>query len=436
MKRLFLSGILIILSLVPLNAKELRCGVIKFNDTVQPVSAQFVISSIKEFNRGKDVDLILIELNTPGGLLKSTREIVSAIFESEIPVCVYVYPSGSQAASAGFFILMSGNYAAMADGTNAGAAHPVSLMPGFSLNNKDNDKGKGEKQNGNILAEKIVEDTAAFIRSIAEKRGRNVQYAEKAVRESKSYSAKECLKLNLIDYIESDPYILVKKIAKEKLGFDADNVVFITKEYSLRERILSILASPEIAYLLFLAGIIGIFIEIKSPGAIFPGLFGAICLILFFFSTKVLPVSIAGMLFIVLGILLIIMEFKIVSYGFLTLGGLFSMVIGSLMLFKSDLPGFNLSFSSIIFSALLFGIVFAVVIYFIVQSQKEKIHTGKESFMGKKAEAVMDFENGKGKVFFNGEYWDAECDENCNVKKGDKVLITGVEEMILKIKGV
>ncbi len=436
MKRLFLSGILIILSLVPLNAKELRCGVIKFNDTVQPVSAQFVISSIKEFNRGKDVDLILIELNTPGGLLKSTREIVSAIFESEIPVCVYVYPSGSQAASAGFFILMSGNYAAMADGTNAGAAHPVSLMPGFSLNNKDNDKGKGEKQNGNILAEKIVEDTAAFIRSIAEKRGRNVQYAEKAVRESKSYSAKECLKLNLIDYIESDPYILVKKIAKEKLGFDADNVVFITKEYSLRERILSILASPEIAYLLFLAGIIGIFIEIKSPGAIFPGLFGAICLILFFFSTKVLPVSIAGMLFIVLGILLIIMEFKIISYGFLTLGGLFSMVIGSLMLFKSDLPGFNLSFSSIIFSALLFGIVFAVVIYFIVQSQKEKIHTGKESFMGKKAEAVMDFENGKGKVFFNGEYWDAECDENCNVKKGDKVLITGVEEMILKIKGV
>ncbi len=436
MKRLILFGFLIILSFTSLKSEELRCGLIKFNDTVQPVSSEFAISAIEEFNRSNNVDLILIELNTPGGLLKSTREIVSAIFESNIPVCVYVYPSGSQAASAGFFILMSGDYAAMAEGTNAGAAHPVSLMPGFSLNDKDNKKEKGKKQNENILAEKIVEDTAAFIRSIAEKRGRSVEYVEKAVRESKSYTAKECLKYGLIDYIESDPEVLVKKIAKDKLSINADNIVFITKDYSLREKILSILASPEIAYLLFLAGVIGIFIEIKSPGAIFPGLFGAICLILFFFSTKVLPVSIAGMLFIVLGILLIIMEFKIVSYGFLTLGGLFSMVVGSLMLFKSDLPGFNLSFSSIIFSALLFGIVFAVVIYFIVQSQKEKIHTGKESFIGKKAEAVVDFENGKGKVFFNGEYWDAECEENCNVKKGDKVLITGVEEMILKIKGV
>ncbi len=431
MRKLILFGILIILSFFPAKSEELRCGIIKFDDTVQPVSAEFVISSIKEFNEAGNVDLILIELNTPGGLLKSTREIVSAIFESKIPVCVYVYPSGSQAASAGFFILMSGNYAAMSDGTNAGAAHPVSLMPGFSINEK---KDK-EKKNENILAEKIVEDTAAFIRSIAEKKGRSVEYCEKAVRESKSYTAKECLKYGLIDYIEAEPESLVKKIATEKLGIKAEGVVFITKDYSLREKILSILASPEIAYLLFLAGVIGIFIEIKSPGAVFPGLFGAICLILFFFSTKVLPVSIAGMLFIVLGVLLIIMEFKIVSYGFLTLGGLFSMVVGSLMLFKSDLPGLTLSPYSIIFSALLFGILFAVIVYFIVQSQKEKIHTGKESFIGRKAEAVVDFENGKGKVFFNGEYWDAECVDNCEIKKGDRVLITGVDEMTLKIKG-
>ncbi|BBB32076.1 membrane-bound serine protease, ClpP class [Thermotomaculum hydrothermale] len=432
MKKVFLFGILIIFGFFTAYSKEIKCGVIRFNDTVQPVSAEFVISSIKEFNEAKDFDLILIKINTPGGLLKSTREIVSTILESKIPVCVYVYPSGSQAASAGFFILMSGNFAAMAEGTNAGAAHPVSLMPGFSLN----DKKEKDKKNENVMAEKIVEDTAAFIRSIAEKRGRNIEYCEKAVRESKSYTAKECLKFGLIDYLESNPEALVKKIAKEKLGIDVEGVTFITRDYSLREKILSILASPEIAYLLFLAGVIGIFIEIKSPGAIFPGLFGAICLILFFFSTKILPVSIAGMLFIVLGVLLIIMEFKVVSYGFLTLGGLFSMVVGSLMLFKSDLPGMTLSPFSIIFAALLFGILFAIVVYFIVQSQKEQIHTGKESFIGKKAEVVADFENGKGKVFFNGEYWDAECVDPCEIKKGDRVLITDIEDMILKVKGV
>lgn len=432
MRRLTLFAILIIFLVFPAQAESLRCGVIKFKDTVQPVSAEFVVSSIKEFNEARDIDLILIEIDTPGGLLKSTREIVSAIFESKIPVCVYVYPSGSQAASAGFFILMSGDIAAMAEGTNAGAAHPVSVIPGISFNEKE---GKGKK-NENVMAEKIVEDTAAFIRSIAEKRGRNVEYCEKAVKESKSYTAKECLKYGLIDYIDSNPESLVKKVAKDKLERKVDRVVFIAKDYSLREKVLSILASPEIAYLLFLAGVIGIFIEIKSPGAIFPGLFGAICLILFFFSTKVLPVSIAGMLFIVLGILLIIMEFKVVSYGFLTLGGLFSMVVGSLMLFKSDLPGFNLSSGSIIFTALLFGIFFAIIIYFVVKAQKEQVQTGKESFIGKKAEAVIDFENGKGKVFFNGEYWDAECVEECEIKKGDKVLIIEVEEMTLKIKGV
>ena len=432
MKRLVLFAILIILLIVPVQAESLRCGVIKFKDTVQPVSSEFVVSSIKEFNEAGDIDLILIELDTPGGLLKSTREIVSAIFESKIPVCVYVYPSGSQAASAGFFILMSGDIAAMAEGTNAGAAHPVSVIPGISFNEKE---GK-DKKNENVMAEKVVEDTAAFIRSIAEKRRRNIEYCEKAVKESKSYTAKECLKYGLIDYIDSNPESLVKKIAKDKLGKKVDSVVFITKDYSLREKILSILASPEIAYLLFLAGVIGIFIEIKSPGAIFPGLFGTICLILFFFSTKVLPVSIAGMLFIILGVLLIIMEFKVVSYGFLTLGGLFSMVVGSLMLFKSDLPGINLSPWSIVFSALLFGVFFAVVIYFIVKSQKEQIHTGKESFIGKRAEAIIDFENGKGKVFFNGEYWDAECVKECEIKKGDKVLIIGIEDMTLKIKGV
>ncbi len=423
-------GFLIFISFFSVLGKDVKCGIIKFNDTVQPVSAEFVISEIREFNRNKSVNLILIELNTPGGLLKSTREIVSEIFESKIPVCVYVYPSGSQAASAGFFILMSGDFAAMSPGTNAGAAHPVSLMPGISTDEKKNEK------KDNVLAEKIVEDTAAFIRSIAEKRGRNVEFCEKAVKESKSYTAKECLKYGLIDFIEENPETLVKKIFSEKLGIQADKVVFIEKDYSLRERILSILASPEIAYLLFLAGIIGIFIEIKSPGAVFPGLFGAICLILFFFSTRVIPVSIAGMLFIILGVLLIIMEFKIVSYGFLTLGGLFSMVVGSLMLIKSDLPGFSLSPSSIIFTALAFGILFAFFVYLIVKAQKQQVFTGKESFIGKKAEAVVDFENGKGKVFFNGEYWDAECEENCNVKKGDKVLITGIEEMILKIRGV
>ncbi len=426
MKKLSLLFLLLFLNWGTLLGKGIKCAVIQFDDTVQPVSAEFFVSNLEKINKEKSADIILVELNTPGGLLKSTREIVKAIMQSTIPVCVYVYPAGSQAASAGFFILMSGNYAAMAPGTNTGAAHPVSGMPFFDMNEKNK---KGEKGD-NIMAQKIVEDTAAFIRSIAEKRGRNIEYCEKAVKESRSYTAEESLKFGLIDFIADNPESLIKQIYKnEKI----DSVVFTRSEYSLREKILSILASPEIAYLLFLAGIIGIFIEIKTPGAIFPGLFGAICLLLFFFSTKILPVNIAGMLFIVLGVMLIILEFKIVSYGFLTLGGLFSMVVGSLMLFDSDLPGFSLSGGELIFGALLFGIVLFAFLFFILKAQKEKIQTGKESFIGKKAEVAIDFANGKGKVFFNGEYWDA-VSEGQDFKKGETVLITEVEDMTLKVK--
>ncbi|NOZ13976.1 MAG: nodulation protein NfeD [Acidobacteria bacterium] len=402
-------------------------AVIHVRDTIQPVSAQFILDALKDANENPEIRLIIIMLDTPGGLLSSTRDITGAIFASEKPVAVYVHPAGSRAASAGFFILLSANFAAMTPGTNAGAAHPVSAIPLF--NSPSESKGKSS-----VMADKMVEDTAAFIRAIAEKRGRAVVPAELAVRKSLAYSAKECKEKNLINFLALSTDDLVHRIAAANPQLNlpvAGPVTTLDYRYSFREKLLSRLASPELVFLLLIAGVIGIFIEMKTPGAILPGLIGVTSLILFFFSMRILPISFAGILFIVLAVVLFVMEVKVVSYGFLTIGGIISMVIGSMMLFKHDLPGMGIPMGTIVIISLSVALLVILLLRLVVKAHLKQVISGEEGMIGMTGFAVQSFEK-KGKVFVNGEYWNAVS--TAPVEKNQEIEIIQVENMVLHIK--
>ncbi len=402
-------------------------AIIHVRDTIQPVSAQFIMDGLKNANDNPDIRLVVIMLDTPGGLLASTRDITSAIFSSQKPVAVYVHPAGSRAASAGFFILLSADFAAMTPGTNAGAAHPVSAIP--FLNGASENKGKES-----VMADKMVEDTAAFIRAIAEKRGRAVEPAEQAVRNSLAYSAKECREKNLIDFMAMSTDDLIHQISAihPELKLPASGEVkTMNYRYSFREKLLSRLASPELVFLLLLGGVIGLFIEMKTPGAVFPGLFGAICLILFFFATRIIPVNFAGILFIVMAIVLFVMEVKVVSYGFLTIGGIVSMVIGSAMLFKHDLPGMGIPMGTVFAMSLFVAVLVILLVRLVVKAHLNQPLAGEEGMVGMTGVAVQSFDM-KGKVFVNGEYWDAVTARP--IRKQQEISVIKVENMILHIK--
>ena len=427
-KPVFLLVLLSLLAGVPALGGDV--AVLHLQDTIQPVSAEFVDHSLTAINEDGQAKLVVILLDTPGGLLTSTRDITTAIMSSEIPVSVYVHPKGGRAASAGFFILLASNYPAMTSGTNAGAAHPVSAIPAFQPP-KSPDQPDANQQPSSVMNDKAVEDTAAFIRSIAEERGRPVEIAEQAVRISKAWSADECLELGLIDLKAESVADLVSQLATQypELGIENPDTASVTEyQYSFREQLLSKLASPELVYLLFLAGIIGIFIELKSPGVVFPGLFGAICLILFFFATRIIPVNFAGALFIILAVILFILEFKIVSYGFLTIGGIVSMIIGSAMLIKSDLPGLSLGIGPILLISGMFLVFLFVMLRLVVKAHLNRPLAGRESLVGMTGTAAASFER-NGKVFVNGEYWDARS--TSSVQKDQAIRVAEVKNMIL-----
>ncbi|MFQ5349989.1 MAG: nodulation protein NfeD, partial [Thermoanaerobaculia bacterium] len=303
---------------------------ITVDSIIHPVVQTFVAESLAEAGR-LDADLFVIELSTPGGLLTSTRQIVQEMLGADIPVVVYVSPSGAHAASAGFFLLMAADVAAMAPGTNTGAAHPVG--------------GQGEDVEGD-LGEKVEQDAAAQIRSLAARNGRNADLAESAVVESKSFTAEEALENGLIDLIAADLDELLSEIDGRVLEAGRDEPATLrtadadvrSLEMSSFQRLLSAIAHPNIAYILMTLGGLGLYFELSNPGAILPGVVGAICLILAFFALSVLPVNYAGIALIMLAIVFFIAEIKVVSYGLLTVGGLVSLVLGSLMLFKSADP--------------------------------------------------------------------------------------------------
>ena len=398
----------------------------RLEDTIQPASQAFIARVIDQAETD-DRDLIVMELDTPGGLLDSTREITSSITGSKVPVAVLVAPAGARAASAGFFILMSADVAAMAPGTNTGAAHPVS--------------GQGQDM-GEHMEAKATNDASAMIRSLAEGRGRDSEKAVEAVVESSSFTASEALELGLIDLVAADLDELLRELdGREITRFDgssvtldlADPTVFEARQSSA-ERFLSVLANPNIAYLLMALGMLGIYVEVTHPGAVFPGVVGVIAMLLALYSLSVLPVSLTGIALIVVGLVLFVLEVKVTSYGMLTVGGLAAFVLGSLMLFDSPIPDMRVSLGVILPTAVLVAVVTVFLLSRVVKAHSRRPVTGAEGMVGEIGRVVRDLDP-DGTVAVHGEWWDARCD-GAVIPKGEEIRVLAVEGRRLEVEPV
>jgi membrane-bound serine protease (ClpP class) len=368
---------------------------------------------------------LVIQLDTPGGLLKSTQSIVKEIFAAPLPVVVYVAPSGSGAGSAGVFITLAAHVAAMAPGTNIGAAHPVSV-------------GGGEVKG--TMGEKIENFAASFSETIAQKRGRNTEWAIQAVRRSVAITEKEALSKNVIDIVAKDLDDLLAQADGRKVEVNGRMVVVETKgarverfEMGLKQKVLNILSDPNIAYLLLMAGLLGLYMEFSHPGVFFPGVAGAIALLLALTSFQILPINYAGLALIVFGVALLIGEAFFPSFGILGIGGVVSLALGSLLLF--DTQGSDLAVDrSVVFSAVLTLSAFVLLIsYLVVKTQRKRPTTGLEGMIGEIGE-VREPLRPRGKVFVHGEYWNAEADNE--VAAGEKVRVVGFDGMLLKVQRV
>jgi membrane-bound serine protease (ClpP class) len=395
-------------------------NLVTIDGPIGPVTARIIEKTV-DSSVEDGSEALIIELNTPGGLDESMRLITKKILNSRVPVLVYVAPSGSRAASAGVFITLSAHIAAMTPGTNMGAAHPVAMGG----------------QIDSTMEEKVVNDAAAYIKSIASKRGRNEEWAEESVRKSVSITEKEALELGVIDFVVTDVRALLDSCDGKKVELPSGEKVLDTKEIevrraeiSVRDRILQVITNPTIAYILLTLGMWGLFFELSNPGAIFPGIVGGICLILAFFGLQTLPVNYAGLLLMILAVIFFILEVKVVSYGALTIGGIISMVFGSLLLFESPLPYMRASLSVIISVAVATALFFIFALGFVIQAHKRKVTTGDQGLLGEVAVARTAL-NPEGDVFIQGEIWKAEADQP--VKKGEKVVVTGIEQLTLKV---
>ena len=408
----------------PLFSKETppEVMVVTVDGVINPVASEFISKSIKKATK-KGVEALVIELDTPGGLDTSMRMIVKEIVGGEVPVVVFVAPSGARAASAGVFITLAAHIAAMAPGTNIGAAHPVGL---------------GEKMD-KTMAEKATNDAAAYIKSLAERKGRNAVWAEKAVRESISATEGEALRDHVIDMVSKDLNTLLLDMNGRKVQtalaekvLKTNGAKVLREEMGLRFRILNLISDPNVAYILMLLGFYGLFFELTSPGAIFPGVAGGICLILAFYAFQTLPVNYAGLMLIILAIILFILEVKIVSHGALTIGGIIAMIIGSLMLFETPGPFVRLSIYLILPAVLITALFFSLTISLALKAYRRKPVTGKEELIGMEGIAKTDITGKGGMVVLHGELWSAFSGEP--IAKGDRVVVEEVRDLKLKVR--
>lgn len=374
-------------------------------------------------------NFVLLTLDTPGGLSDSMREIIQAILASRVPVVTFVYPEGARAASAGALIALSAHVSVMAPGTNIGAAHPVNVGPG----------GSGEDKN-DTMSEKVTNDAAAFARSIAARRGRNVQWAESVVRESISSTAEEALAAHVIDIIAQNPAELIDgKLDGRKVVAAGNESTIRSAGAELREdpptwreRFLATISEPNIAYLLMLVGIFGIFFELQHPGAIFPGVAGALSIITAAFAFHMLPVNAAGLALIALALVLFVLEVKVTSHGLLTIGGCAAMLIGSLMLIDSPLPFMRVSLSLIIPSVLATALFFLFVVTMAVRTRHRRVTTGREGLVGQEGVARGAVDAHGGSVFVRGEFWNAHSDES--IEDGAPVEVVHVDGLKLRVR--
>jgi membrane-bound serine protease (ClpP class) len=421
--RLYLSLLLIFLPLFTLlfaQPQERWVNMVTIDGPIGPITSSIIIKAIDK-SEEDSAEALVIELNTPGGLDEPMRDIITKILNSRVPVMVYVSPAGSRAASAGAFITLSAHIAAMAPGTNIGAAHPV--FPGAEVDS--------------VMKEKATHDAAAYIKSIANKRGRNAEWAEKAVRESISETESDALELGVIDLVANNVRGLLDECDGKKVSLPSGEKTLRTKDIavqriniSLRDRILEVISNPNIAYILYAIGMLGIFFELSNPGALFPGIIGAISLILAFFAFQTLPINYAGLLLMILALIFFILEIKVTSYGALTIGGIISMLLGSLMLIESPAPYMRISISIIVFVVAATALFFIFAVGMGLRAQRKKATTGEKGMIGMRGVARTKLDP-EGSVFVHGEIWKAVADQT--IKKGEKIKVVGVEDLTLKV---
>lgn len=392
--------------------------VIELEGVINPGTAQFVIRGLKQAETSK-LKLVIIRLDTPGGLSSSMRDIVKAILNAPMPVVVYVAPRGARAASAGVMITIAAHVAAMAPQTNIGAAHPVSA---------------GGKEINKTMSEKVVNDMVAYARSIAKDRGRNEDWVEKAIRESVSITAEVAVKNKVVDLVARDMEELLELLDGREIVLDKSTVKLSTKGLELvfftpgwRDRVLSTISNPNIAYILMMIGMAGLYFELANPGAIFPGVIGAISLILAFFAFQTLPVNYAGLLLIALAIIFFIAEIKVSSYGLLSLAGLISLALGSVMLFEDVGVSLSLMMPSIV----LIGGFFIAIAFLAFRAFRSQPKGGMEGLVGE-AGVVEERIDPVGLIFAHGEYWKATSQEVA--EQGERVLIIGSRGLELIVK--
>jgi len=427
MKRVFFLWGLIALLILPSLAEQAGrplCYRARFEGAIGPISAKYLTESIRQAE-DSGAECLIIELDTPGGLDESMREIIKVILSSEVPIVVFVSPKGSRAASAGAFITLAAHVAAMAPSTNIGAAHPVAF---------------GGGKIDSTMGEKVANDAAAYIRTIAEKRGRNADWAEQAVRQSVSLTETQALEEKVVDLIAPSFLALMDSLDGRKVQMPSGERTLSTKNaevqdipMGIRYRLLLAVSNPNIAYFLLMIGMLGLYFEFSHPGAILPGVVGAICLILFLFSLQTLSLNVAGLLLIILATVLFIVDIKAPTHGVLTTGGIISMILGSVMLFNAPEPALRVSWGAIIPTVLVIAAFFIFVLAKGLRAQTRKPTTGKPGMVGEIGEARTRI-GAEGTVFVSGEHWRAASDSP--IEAGEKVRVLSVDRLVLKVEKV
>lgn len=417
--------------ILSVTGKANEIHVIEVQSVINPASAKYLIKAIEEAEEA-GAECLIIELDTPGGLMTSMRDIIKSMLNAYVPVVIYVSPAGAQAASAGVFITVSAHVAAMTPESNIGAAHPVSAGGGLF--------GGGQSDSAQVMMEKVTNDAVAYIQSIAEEKGRNAEWAKEAVEKSVSITAKEALELNVIELIAPNLKALidsldgrqVKMKRGETITLDTKGKTITHKKMGWNYKLLDIISNPNISYILLMLGFYGLFFELSNPGNIFPGVMGALFLILAFYSFQILPINFAGLALIVFGLILLILEIKIVSYGLLSIGGIAAMILGSIMLIDTPDPLFQISKSVILTTVAFSVILFLVAVRLVIRAMQNKPTTGYEGMIGMRGFAETEITELGGTVMVNGEIWRAVSTQS--IPKASNVVVKKIEYMQLTVE--
>lgn len=416
--------------------------VLRWDDAITPVTRSAFADALADAEEA-GASALVIELDTPGGLVDATRDIVSDFFDAEVPVIMWVGPTGARAASAGSFLTMAAHVATMAPGTNIGASSPVTMggggapAPGGAPGGAPNDTSAAPSNN-EAMSNKMFNDTAAFARTIAERRGRNVEWAEASVREAVSVTETEAVEENVVDYVAATIEAAVAgadgrtvEVDGVEVTLELADATLERRELPFRYKVLSLLANPNVAYILMMFGVYGLFFELQSPGTIFPGVVGAICLILGLYSMQTVPLNLAGILLLGLGGILLLLETQVPSFGLLTLGGLVASALGAIMVFDSPEPALRASLWVVLPVTLVSGLLFAVAAGLAARTFRLKPATGGEAMIGVTG-SVREALNPEGTVDLHGEIWSAVADEP--LAAGDAIVVEERQGLRLKVK--